>query len=83
MDAAWTLLISVLTLVQLIIAGLLLGSVYWIVLLVVGALNLLLVLLTGSSFDSIDLLFEPLTWYKHQLMVLVGASDDFRAAPYL
>jgi hypothetical protein len=82
MDSFWQLVRSGLTLVQVIIAGILLGAVWVPVAVVVGALNLLLVLVRGDGFDNIDLLFEPLEWYLHQLMVLVGAADDFWAIPY-
>jgi len=82
MDAFWQLVRSGLTLGQVIIAGILLGAVWVPVAVVVGVLNLLLVLVRGDGFSRIDLLFEPLEWYLHQLMVLVGASDDFWAIPY-
>jgi hypothetical protein len=82
MDAVWQLVETIIVIVQLTIFGIL-SPLYGAALLIVGALNLLWVLLGMGSFDNIDLLFEPLEWAKHQLMVGVGASDDFRAAPYL
>jgi hypothetical protein len=76
------LLKSLLAIVQLLVFGALL-PVYGLVLLVFGALNLVYKTITGMSFDNIDLAMEPLWWAMHQLMVVFGIKDDFRAAPYL
>lgn len=78
-----TLGLSLLTLVQLALAAVLLAYVYAPILVIVGVLNLIWALVTGSSFDNIDLLFEPGLWYYHQLQVLFGASKEFRPAPYV
>lgn len=73
---------SVLALVQLIVFGLLL-PIYGVILVIVGVLNLLWFLLTGSGFSNFDLVWEPLRWGIHQIMVLFAASSDFRVAPYI
>jgi hypothetical protein len=76
------LLYSLLALAQLIVFGLLL-PIYGAILVIVGVLNLLWFLLTGSGFSNFDLVWEPLRWAIHQFMVLFAASSDFRAAPYI
>jgi len=82
MDAVWQLIRTGLVIIQYIIFAIV-APVYGVVFIVVGALNLLLVLVRGEGFSNIDKLFTPLEWLIHQLMVAVGMSDDFRAAPYL
>lgn len=82
MGRLMTLLMSVLAIVQLIVFSFL-SPIYGAVVLIVGLLNLLYMIVLQDSFDNIGLLFEPAKWAIHQTMVAVGASKDFRAAPYL
>jgi len=81
-DALMLLVRTAVILVQLIVGGILLSAVWVPIALIVGALNILLVMVTGSGFDRIDLLTEPLKWYAHQAMALVDPSMDFWAIPY-
>lgn len=81
MDAVWVLVKSLLALLQLVVFGIL-SPVYFTILAIVGALNILYVMVTGDSFENIGLLIEPLVWAMHQLKVLVAAEDDFWAVPY-
>jgi len=77
------LVISAIALTQVVVGGVLISYVWTPIAVVVGVLNLLYVLVTGSSFSNIDLLWEPPMWLIHQTVVLFGASSDFQAAPYV
>ena len=75
--------LALLTLVQLALASVLIAYVYMPILFIVGILNLLWKLITGSGFENMDVLLEPAMWYLHQLKVLFGMSEEFRPAPYV
>jgi hypothetical protein len=75
--------ISVLTLIQLAIAGVLLVYVWAPIVIVYGLINLIWVLLTGNKVGNPMTVMEAPKWYYHQVAVLFAFSDDFRVAPYV
>ena len=82
-DALLQLSYSSLAAITVVIGGVLIGYIWTPIAVIVGVLNLLLVLVRGSGFSNIGLLWEPPKWLLHQIMVTFTASTDFRAAPYL
>jgi len=81
-DRGRWLLVRVLVVVQLAIASILLGYVWAPIAAIVAVLYVLWYLVTGSGFENIELLLEPVMWYWHQVRFFFGVESDFWAVPY-